>query len=237
MVGGCGGTQFGCCDDKVTGREDEAGTNCPEDTMALMAEMCPTELETCLAAEKCATALKASLAEQDQTMPTAEELAAVGPEAEALSACYVDKMFSDPAMLDMMTAGINSLVLGCRMESGLMGAEEMACMGACASDQEIMAPMMACMTDAGEDPAALMACGAEMTACTNACTDVGGRARRGVSCEGLAAMLSELPPVCNRQRREGHTVAVCAAIDSATALLADLPVADVGSSNVHGAHF
>jgi hypothetical protein len=28
MVGGCGGTQFGCCGDTVTGREDEAGTNC-----------------------------------------------------------------------------------------------------------------------------------------------------------------------------------------------------------------
>jgi len=155
-------------------------------------------------------------------------------------------MFS-PAMLDMMAAGINSLVLGCRAESGLIGAEEMACMGACASDQEITAQMMACMTDAGEDPAALMACGAEMTACTNACTDVGGRDRRGghtPSCDMLAATLSEMSPMstmCNRQRRAEHhdhvVAAVCAAIDSATALLTDLPVADVGSSNVHGAHF
>jgi hypothetical protein len=32
VVGGCGGTQFGCCDDEVTGREDEAGTNCLEET-------------------------------------------------------------------------------------------------------------------------------------------------------------------------------------------------------------
>jgi hypothetical protein len=29
IVGGCVGTQFGCCGDGVTGREDEAGTNCP----------------------------------------------------------------------------------------------------------------------------------------------------------------------------------------------------------------
>jgi len=31
IVGGCQGTQFGCCDDSITGKEDEAGSNCGED--------------------------------------------------------------------------------------------------------------------------------------------------------------------------------------------------------------
>jgi hypothetical protein len=30
MVGGCGGTRFGCCDDAKTGKVDDIGTNCDE---------------------------------------------------------------------------------------------------------------------------------------------------------------------------------------------------------------
>ena len=28
-IGGCAGTQFGCCPDKVTAKEDVQGSNCP----------------------------------------------------------------------------------------------------------------------------------------------------------------------------------------------------------------
>ena len=50
LIGGCAGTQYGCCPDGITAKVDQAGSNCTQQTPCYPAPCCPV---TCCPAPCC----------------------------------------------------------------------------------------------------------------------------------------------------------------------------------------
>jgi hypothetical protein len=150
-----------------------------------------------------------------------------GCAAETLTASVAAKVADVvDAASDATVAGVNNAV-----QCGLD----------CAAAHDTVA-IAKCAGAAGTDMAAIAACSADLTACTTGCA-TGRRARRddhqgtggeggdgngggkgdgnggggdGMSpCTALAQFLNKIPSLCNRQRRDAHTAAICAVMETA----------------------
>jgi hypothetical protein len=245
----------GECSNETANDEEEDRTDDDFD----IAEACPDQFAGCTTVEACQTFLDEQEKDDDKErggVPSDAEVAAVGPEAVALLKCYMDAMFT-PERLTEMVEGIVEMVSMCAAEnitaSAVSVSAGMQCALDCAATHDAIA-IASCAVAAGTDSVAVMACSADLTACTTGCA-TGARGRRdnhrgtgggggdgngggqgdgnggrqgdgnggGPSrsdddippCAALARTLNELPSLCNRQRRDAHTAAICAAMATA----------------------